>query len=299
MNLEYLRPSPEKHRPKLEYNLAGGLILTTTEEGLTILANAARGVGFPVFSGMPFRGHRKNHENLPIVHLEAAWNPTNQDNFLMAALAGMAGHIKRAVGAKNQSPILQDALFPGRERSNFLLHHLLKTHNAKLISHKILPHRLIETPKESWLLQINSAVEKNPEELIAWTKETGVKLVFDPSHLGHWFGSKTISAPNNPIQPYDETIPIFYKLAEEGIIEVVDLNSQKRSLFNSEQNKQLLETGVLKELIEASTEYESIEYLRLELPIAAREQLITLISGDKLGPAVSLMEMAAAIEQSL
>ena len=299
MNLEHLRSSSEKHCPRLEYNLASGLILTTTEEGLTILANAARDVGFPIFSGMPFRGYRKKHENLPIIHLEAAWNPTNQDNILMAALAGMAGHIKRVVGAKNQPPILQDALFPSKERSNFLLYQLLETYDAKLISHKILPHRLIKTPKESWLLEINPAVEKNPEELIDWSKETGVRLVFDPSHLGHWFGSKTISVPNNPIQPYDETISIFYKLAEERVIEIVDLNSQKRSLLDSEQNKQLLETGVLKELIEASTEYESIEYLRLELPITARGQLITLISGDKLGPTVSLMEMAAAIEQNL
>lgn len=105
--------SVESSGPKLEYNLAGGLLLTIREKDLLDLTQELVSSGYSYGCILPFRGltnkltiqNFKNSE-LSVVHFEEAWNPTNHNFFPRAVLAGLMGYYRRFRGDINQPPIL-------------------------------------------------------------------------------------------------------------------------------------------------------------------------------------------------
>lgn len=296
------RPTVENrhHTPELEFNLASGSIITVTSDGLEKLVTVAEGAGFKKFTMMPFRGYNPQNriqQNWPVVHIEEARSPTTGENIVLSMLSALAQQIKRLDGKEAQVPTLEDGLFPGREKCKEVLSQLLQTYpEAKLVSHTILPHRLIKTPSQRWLLKVNPAVEMDPQQLVDWSQETGVQLVFDPSQLMHLTREEVVSLPGQPTEVINSSLPLFHRLAEAGTVEVVDLGSNQQNIPDSIE---CLSKGELKELTVASREYDSIEFLRLELPIKTKDQIEALWYKNPFNLSVSLIKQARAIENNL
>ncbi len=145
-------------------------------------------------------------------------------------------------------------------------------------------------------MKINPVVEKDPRELIDWSQKTGVQLVFDPSLTMHLASQDAVSLPDQPTEIIHSTLPLFRRLAETGTIEVVDLGSRQEDLPS---NEECLSSGELKELTAASQEYDSIKFLRLELPIATKDQIEALWNENPFNLSVSLIKQARAIENNL
>lgn len=117
----------EFSRPKLEYNLAGGLLLTLRERDLEFLAKELVSSGYRYGCVLPFRGltgegaiEKLCDSPLSIVHLEEAWNPTNYDFFPMAVISGMIGQWEKFRRSQKGNPILQDAAFPSKVSCEWL-----------------------------------------------------------------------------------------------------------------------------------------------------------------------------------
>lgn len=251
---------------ELEYNLAGGLLLTINEKDFRQLQEQLVEAGFGHGCVLPFRALAKNggiealkSSPLDIVHFEEAWNPTNQDNLGLAIAAGLIGHLKRIAGDESSPPILQDALFPGKKTCDRLFKELMKAFpGAKFISHEV------RTQYDSgrWLLEINPGLKMQPSTILEEAKKRGVGLVFDPKHLLP--SSSTLSAPGQATKVLrGEWERQFHFFGSR--LEVVDINGDVKELFR--------EGGVLRELAQAAKETGSIRFLRVEIPIPPNQQL--------------------------
>ena len=170
----------EIDRPSLEYNLAGGLLLTLTPTDLERLCSGIKMAGYEHACVLPFRGLTETLDPLrplTVIHVEKAWNPTPHDSLPVATIAGLAGYAKRFLGDQNQPPILQDALFPGRKTCEQLFQALVTTFpGTKFISHEID----FQTPRNRLLIEINEGIKLTSQELIEISHLDDFRLVFDP-----------------------------------------------------------------------------------------------------------------------
>lgn len=254
---------------ELEYNLAGGLLLTVRENDFRQLQEGLTNSGYRYGCVLPFRAlaKEKGIENLrssplQIIHMEEAWNPTNEDNLTKAVFAGILGHYKRFRGDKSEPPILQDSLFPSKVTCERLFKELFKAFpNIKFISHKIDA----DFPSDKLLLEVNPGIGLSQSEILAQTEEKGIGLVFDPRHLLPT--EKVISTPGQPTKtPKGEWEKQFHAFQKR--IEVVDINPPTK-----EDVQELLHgRGLLKELALAAKQVE-IRFLRVEIPIPPAQQL--------------------------
>lgn len=255
--------NPEQ--PALEYNLAGGLLLTITERDFRRLQEQLVQAGFGYACVLPFRAIAKEggiealrQSPLEVVHFEEAWNPTNQDNLGLAVAAGVLGKLKRMAEAKGEPPIPQDALFPSKKTCDRLFRELMAAFpEAKFISHEV------RTQYDSgrWLLEINPGLKMQPATILEEAKERGVGLVFDPSHL---LPSASISLPGEATRPQKSNWERQFNKFRSGL-EVVDINGRVEELFR--------QGGSLRELAQAAKETPNIKYLRVEIPIPPTQQV--------------------------
>lgn len=251
--------------PKLEYNLAGGLALTIFGSDFEELCHGLAEAGYRHACVLPFRALSQDsgvatlRNNLNVVHIERAWNPTKHDFFPTALLAGMMGMVKRARGDESQPPIVQDALFPGKATCERLLKDLMKAFpSAKFISYSLK----LDFPQDRVLLGLTSGIELSYQEILEYSEHTGIGLVFDPSHL--LAPEKAVSAPGLPTKASKgEWERQFNRLSSR--IEVVDINP---SGYGNIAVDALLKRnrGILKELAAAAREAR-VKFLRVEIPI--------------------------------
>lgn len=114
---------PVEEKPKLEYNLAGGLALTVRERDFRSLCEGLVNSGYRYACVLPFRSLTKDPFGLhlpflegrgleglkgcpiKIIHLEPAWNPTYEEN-IVKALAAAYLHRKKYLEKKG-SPLPQ------------------------------------------------------------------------------------------------------------------------------------------------------------------------------------------------
>src|SRR3989344_8807430 len=147
------------HDPEIEYNLAGGLLLTVGTGDFERLLDGVGEAGYDGVCVLPFRAlireggiERLENSRLNVNHIEEAWNPTAFDNWWLAIGSGLEGHIRRGLGDQSEPPILQDALFPGRDTSAGVFDKLLSVfERSKFISHRVLD----DFKNKRWLLEIN------------------------------------------------------------------------------------------------------------------------------------------------
>jgi len=156
---------PEKSiSPALEYNLAGGLLLTISIKDFQELQRGLRGSEYSSACVLPFRALRNEEgirslqdSGLSIVHLEEAWNPTTKENLIEAIFSGLVGYYRRFRGLPGNNPVLQDSLFPSRATCAKLFKELLEQFpGAKFISHQLD----IDFPSERLLVEINPGVKR-------------------------------------------------------------------------------------------------------------------------------------------
>jgi len=260
----------ESPRLKLEYNLAGGLLLTIRERDLELLTNELVSSGYRYGCVLPFRGLTKEgaignlqNSTLSIVHIEKAWNPTSHDFFPKAVLAGMYGYYKRFCGDKSGAPILQDAAFPSKNTCGRLFKELYRAFpGIKFISHSFD----VNFPSDRMLVEINSGVELNLSEILDTSRQRGLGLVFDPSHL--LAPGKVISVTGEPTRSYQGEWERQFNAFREQI-EVVDINPPTSGAVSD----LLRGTGLLKELAQAAKETQGIKFLRVEIPIPPKLQI--------------------------
>lgn len=196
--------------------------------------------------------------------MEEAWNPTNKDNFVLAVLAGLYGHWKRFRGDETEPPILQDALFPSKFTCIKLFRELYEVYpKAKFISHGIN----INYPSDRLLVEVNPGIELSAQEILEKSQRAGFGLVFDPRHLLN--SKSTISVANEPTKTYKgEWEKQFNELSSQ--IEVVDINPPKsEDLSDLEAGK-----GLLKELAQAAKGASGVKFLRVEIPIPPKWQIL-------------------------
>ena len=251
---------------ELEYNLAGGLLLTITEGDFKRLQEKLVEAGFGHGCVLPFRALAKKggvealkDSPLDIVHFEKAWNPTSQDNLGLAVAAGILGKLKRMVGDKSEPPIVQDAIFPSKKTCDRLFEELMAAFpNAKFISHEV------RTNYDSgrWLLEINPGLKVQPAQILEEAKERGVGLVFDPSHLLP--SNSALSLPGQATKAPRGEWEKQFQFFRSGL-EVVDIHGDPNELFG--------QGGELRELAQAAKETTSIRFLRVEIPIPPKQQL--------------------------
>jgi len=257
-------------RPHLEYNLAGGLLLTLTEEKIWRLCQGVKEAGYTHACILPFRGltpekagKSLRNQPLTIIHFEDAWNPTSFDSFPIAILAGLLGYARRFAGDKTQPPILQDAAFPSKITCQRLVEELMKEFpEAKFISHEAK----FKFPPSRCLLEINPGLNMTADQLRDWAEQNRIGLVFDPRHF--LSSTQAISLPKQPTRkPKGEWEKQFQTFAPH--IEVVDINPPKKD----DVTQLLAGRGILKELVQAAKETEGIQFLRVEIPMPISTQL--------------------------
>jgi hypothetical protein len=255
--------------PSLEYNLAGGLLLTINEQDFLELQIGLKESGYSSACVLPFRALMKEsgiqtlkQSPLSIVHLEEAWNPTNEDKLAKAVIVGLLGYYNRFRGVPGPNPILQDSFFPSTATCDKLFKDLTMAFpQVKFISHQID----VNFPNDRLLVEINAGIKLEPSELLARSEQKGIGLVFDPSHLLPT--DKTVSLPNQPTKGKSEWEKQFNYFSSR--IEVVDINppDKKNDVKESISGK-----GLLKEMAEAAKGI-GVEVLRVEIPIPAFQQL--------------------------
>lgn len=251
---------------ELEYNLAGGLLLTITEGDFKWLQERLVEAGFGHGCILPFRALVKKggvealkNSPLDIVHFEKAWNPTNQDNLGLAVMAGILGKLKRMAGDKAEPPIVQDAIFPGKKTCDRLFEELMETFpNAKFISHEVRTNY----NSGRWLLEINPGLKIQPAQILEKAKERGVGLVFDPSHLLP--SNSTLSLPGQATKAPRGEWEKQFQFFRSGL-EVVDIHGDPNELFRK--------GGELRELAQAAKETSNVRFLRVEIPIPLKQQV--------------------------
>lgn len=216
--------------PKLEYNLAGGLLLTIRESDLFFLDKKLFESGYRYGCILPFRGltkkgsvERLKDSPLEIIHLEEAWNPTNHDSLPLAILAGLSGYWQRRQKTQPNAPILQDALFPSKQTCDQLFAEFYRAFpGIKFISHEFR----VDYPADRLLVEINPGIQLTTDQILDKSQEEGIGLVFDPRHL--LSRERMVSLPGEPTRPYrGEWERQFLTFAKQ--IEVVDINPLQRS----------------------------------------------------------------------
>ena len=267
-----------KKEPELEYNLAGGLLLTIREADLFSLDKKLFESGYKYGCVLPFRGLRKTDsierfKTLPlkIVHLEEAWNPTDHDSLPLAVLAGLYGYWQRRQKIQQNAPILQDALFPSKQTCHRLFSELYQAFpGIKFISHEFR----VDYPADRLLVEINQGIELSAKEILDKSQEQGIGLVFDPRHLLP--REKMVSFPSEPTKPdLGEWEKQFNEFASR--VEVVDINPpQPQDLIDLREGK-----GLLRELAQAAKEAGNVKFLRVEIPIPPKLQIPGLPSHQK------------------
>jgi len=268
----------ESQSPKLEYNLAGGLLLTIRENDLKVLTEKLVTSGYRYGCVLPFRGLVKegaieNLQNSPlsIVHFEEAWNPTKWDSRGLAVMAGLYGQVLKFAKLRKQEPILQDVPFPGKATCERLFDELLKAFpKAKFISHIID----VQYPSDRLLVEVNPGINKPAEQILAEAKEKGIGLVFDPSHL--LVSDRTISVAGEPVKPNKGEWERQFKIFASQI-EVVDINPPQPT----DVGDLLKGGGLLKEVAQAAREAGKVEFIRVEVPIPPELQLSGLSNHQK------------------
>lgn len=255
--------------PSLEYNLAGGLLLTINEQDFLELQEGLKESGYQSACVLPFRALMKGsgiqtlkQSPLSVVHIEEAWNPTNKDNLGKAVVAGLLGYYNRFRNVPGANPILQDSFFPSISTCDKLFKDLMAEFpHAKFISHKIE----VNFPSDRFLVEINAGIKLEPSELLASAEQKGIGLVFDPSHLLPT--DKTVSLPNRPTKSKNEWEKQFNYFSSR--VEVVDINPPDKK---TDVGELVSGRGVLKEVAQAAKEV-GIEILRVEIPIPPLQQI--------------------------
>lgn len=257
--------------PKLEYNLAGGLLLTVREGDLEIFTNELAASGYHYGCILPFRGLESEKakaslvgSSLSVVHLEEVWNPTPHENILMASKVALLEEYQRLSGRPFKFRAW-DALFPGEVTCNKLFHDLLEFFpGSKFISHKMKLE--FNFPDDRLLVEINPGIEQSSQQILEEAEERKVGLVFDPSHL--LASSKVISVPQEPTKKYrGEWERQFDAFSRQ--IEVVDINPQKPG----DVEDLLRGTGLLRGLAQRAQETNGIKFLRVEIRIPSKWQI--------------------------
>lgn len=263
----------ESSDPKLEYNLAGELLLTVRESDLQVLTKKLVTSGYRYGCVLPFRGLMKDgaieslqESPLSIVHLEEAWNPTKWDSRVLAVMAGLYGQALGLAKLRKQEPILQDALFPGKATCKRLFDELLETFpDSKFIAHDVS----FDFPPERILVEINKGVSVSPDKLLELSRAEGFGLVFDPSHL--LAPEKIFSAAGEPAKTYKgEWERQFNQFASQ--VEVVDINPTGPN----DVADLVRGGGLLKEVAQAAKEAKEIgkvKFLRVEIPGPVKWQI--------------------------
>lgn len=255
--------------PALEYNLAGGLLLTIGEKDFQELQNGLKDAGYSSACVLPFRALMKEsglkilHSSpLSIVHIEEAWNPTTKDNLTESIMAGLFGYYRRFRGLSGDNPIIQDSLFPSKNTCDRLFKSLIAEFpNIKFISH----HLDVGFPEDRLLVEVNAGINLSPSELLTRAKEKGIGLVFDPSHLLP--SDRTISLPGDPTRKVNEWEKQWQYFSHQ--VKVVDINPPDKK---NDVPELLAGHGVLKEIARAARET-GVEYLRVEVPIPPIQQI--------------------------
>ncbi len=255
--------------PNLEYNLAGGLLLTLREQDIKGLAENLKASGYQYGCVLPFRALTSPKavdtlkNNLDIVHFEEAWNPTNHDFFPLAILSGLLGNARRKMGDKSEPPILQDAFFPSKYTCEELFESFFTLFpSAKFISHAID----LSYPGDKLLVEINPGIKMEASQILEETERNGIGLVFDPRHLLP--SDQTISLPNQPTQQAGgEWEKQFNQFSSQ--IEVVDINPPSLG----DVDLLLKGKGILAELASAAYELNTVRFFRVEVPIPITDQL--------------------------
>lgn len=256
---------------KLEYNLAGGLLLTIREKDLEFLTKGLVSSGYRYGCVLPFRGltgegaiEKLQNSSLSIVHLEEAWNPTEEKNIAKAVIAGLL-HRRKLFGKKEGSfpPQYWDGLFSSKATCDGLFEQLYtKIEGVKVISHTFE----VDFPSDRLLVEINPGIELSQSEILDISIQRNIGLVFDPSHL--LASDKIISVAGGPTKPYKgEWERQFIAFSDQ--VRVVDINppslADEDDLFEGK--------GSLKELAQAAKEAGKVEFLRVEIPIPAKWQI--------------------------
>lgn len=253
----------EKEKPLLEYNLSGGLFLTIREKDFKNLCQEVVEAGYDYGCVLPFRALETKKgiqtlENSPlaVVHIEEAWNPTDEDNLAKAVLVGLMGYAKKFLGDQSLSPVLQDSLFPSKQSCQELFKQLIEAFpQAKFISHKVD----VNFPSERLLIEITPGISLSSSEILDLATEKGVGLVFDPSHLLP--SGQVVSFPGKPTRrpggEWEAQFEIFRKK-----VEVVDI----KSFVKGDVEDLLKGRGPLKELAAAAGE-NNVRFLRVEIPL--------------------------------
>ena len=254
------------HNPEIEYNLAGGLLLTVGTGDFDRLLDGVDEAGYDGVCVLPFRAlmkeggfERLENSGLQVNHVEETWNPTTFDNLWLAIGSGLGGHIRRGLRDRSEPPILQDALFPSKETGAVLFDRLLDTFkDLKFISHRVLD----DFNNARWLLEINPGLGKSADEILRIGEERGVNLVFDPTHLLP--NDVSVSFPGESTHEVSgawESQFMFFR----DRLEVVDVHGSVSELTYHK--------GGLRELVAAAKEAPAVKYLRVEMPIPLRYQV--------------------------
>jgi hypothetical protein len=255
--------------PNLEYNLAGGLLLTINDKDFSELQSGLKESGYSSACVLPFRALTKEsgmdslkHSPLSIIHIEEAWNPTSEDHLGKAVIAGLLGYYNKFQNIPGANPIVQDAFFPSEKTCKKLFDNLLMEFpQAKFISHQID----INFPENRLLVEINPGIKLEASELLAKAEQKGIGLVFDPSHLLPT--DKSISLPGQSTKNKNEWEKQFNYFSSK--IEVVDINPPDK---NNDVKELISGKGLIKEMVEAAKGI-GVEVLRVEIPIPAFQQL--------------------------
>lgn len=267
-----------EERPQLEYNLAGGLLLTIREQDFQSLVEGVASSGYNHACLMPFRALRNrwsleklSNSPLTVIHLEDAWNPTPYDFLPMAVISGLWGFLRRKMDKQARPSTIADSFFPGEATCENLLKTLMASFpQAKLISHQVN----MEVPKGRLLLEINEGLNLSAQEILELSQKDEVGLVFDPSHLLP--SEKTVSFAGEPTRkPRGEWERQFLTFASR--LEVVDINSPRPSDIRFPERTAIDELlkgrGTLAELAKAAKELPGVKFLRVEIPLPLANQI--------------------------
>lgn len=269
--------------PELEYNLAGGLLLTIFERDFKVLQEKVAEAGFRKACVLSFKALAKEgrvealkDSPLDIVHIEEAWNPTNQDHLIFAGAAGVWGYAARYLYkhreeegilgilgqryGKKDAPIAEsDSEWPSKETCDRLFEELMVAFpGVKFISHEVTT----QYDSDRWLLEINPGIELPPSQILSQSREGGFGLVFDPKHLLP--SGSALSLPGQATKVPRGEWERQFQYFRSGL-EVVDINGDVGELFK--------DGGQLRELAQAAKETPNIRYLRVEIPIPPIQQI--------------------------
>jgi hypothetical protein len=258
----------ENRSPKLEYNLAGGLLMTVNVADFQELQQGLAATGFTHGCVLPFRAlmgrdavNNLNRSPLTIAHFEEAWNPTDQDSLGKALVSGGLGQVDRLLHPTHNRPLLQDSLFPSSLSSRHIYGRIFRElPQANCIAHQFIAN----VPASRLLVEINPGINLGAAEILDRSQADNIGLVFDTSHL--LSSSRTVSVPGAPTVAQSAWEDQFNFFAPQ--LKVVDIHPSR-----PEETAELLTgRGVLVEVAAAAKQV-GVDYLRVEVPIPVLHQL--------------------------